>query len=125
APSGERDPSARLFAKEGLFIKTDAALELVVPDQVASRFAIGWGSPARRTRHLVVQGCPPGSCAADHGSSVCDSSSSWLGYPGGYSVRQVGCLPLLVRAAGQEQRVLIGVGAPCPGQQPPPDPTNT
>jgi hypothetical protein len=123
ALSGERDPAARLFAKQGLLIRTGVSFEIVVPDEVASRFAIGWGSPARRTRDLVVGGCPSGSCAADHGSAICDSSSAWLAYPGGYWVQQVGCLPLLVRAAGREQRALIGVGAPCPGQRLPPAPT--
>jgi hypothetical protein len=109
--SGEPDRSARLFAKQGLEIKIGAAFEIVVPDEVANRFSIGWGSPGRRTRHLVVPGC--------------DGSPDWLAYAGGYWAQQVGCMPLLVTAGGQEQRVLIGVGAPCPGQRPPPQPTQT
>ncbi len=125
ALSGEPDPAARLFAKEGLLVKTEAAFEIVVPDEVANQFTIGWGSPASRTRRLAVQGCHPGSCAAHHGSAPCDSSSTWLAYPGGFWVRQAGCLPLRVRAGEQEQRVLIGVGAPCPGQKPPPELTHT
>jgi hypothetical protein len=107
--SGAPDPSARLFAKEGLEIRAGAAFELIVPDQVANRFSIGWGSPGRRTRRLIVPGC--------HGHQP------WLAYAGGYWARQVGCLPLLVRAGAQEQRVLIGVGTPCSGQRPPPQPT--
>src|SRR5437879_4411978 len=109
--SGENDPTARLFAKQGLEVKAGAAFEIVVPDEVADRFSVGWGNPGRRTRRLVVQGC--------------DEGSAWLAYAGGYWVRHVGCLPLIVRAGGREQRVLIGVGAPCPGQKPPPKPTQT
>jgi hypothetical protein len=111
SPSGESDTNARLFAKQGLDVKTGADLEIVVPDEVANGFSIGWGSPVRRTRHLVVD--------------PCESSSPWLAWAGGYWVRQVGCMPLVVRSRGREQRVLIGVGAPCPGQRPPPQPTQT
>ena len=109
--SGEADPAARLFSKSGLEVKSRTAFEIVVPDEVASRLSIGWGSPARRTRRLAVPGC--------------DSDSPWLVYAGGYWVRQAACQPLLVRAGRREQRVLVGIGAPCPGQQPPPQPTET
>jgi hypothetical protein len=43
--SGEADPAARLFAKTGLVIRVDAAMELIVPGEVADRLSIGWGSP--------------------------------------------------------------------------------
>ena len=109
--SGERDPAGRLFAKQGLEVRAGGAFEIVVPDEVADRFSSGWGNPGRRTRQLDVQDC--------------HSGSQWLVYAGGYWVQRVACLPLIVRAAEQEQRVLIGVGAPCPGQRPPPQPTQT
>jgi hypothetical protein len=109
--SGEVDPSARLFAKWGLYVRADAALELIVPDEVADRFSIGWGPPAPRTRRLVVDRCR--------------GNSEWLAFVGGYWVRDPGCMPLLVRTGGQEQRVLIGIGAPCHGQHPPPAPTTS
>lgn len=115
--SGERDPTARLFAKSGLEINAGAAFEIVVPDEAANRFSIGWGSPAKRTRHLVVRGChAESSWAARVGSAICDSGFTWFAYAGGYWLQQVGCLPLLVRAGGQQRRILIGVGAPCAGQ---------
>jgi hypothetical protein len=109
--SGESDPVARLFAKQGLPIRAGASFELVVPHDVATRLSIGWGNPAHRTRHLVVPGCA--------------SRTARLAYAGGYWVGQVGCLPLLVRVGSREQQVRIGVGAPCPRQQPPPQPTET
>ena len=112
--SGQRDPAARLFAKSGLEIWAGAALEIVVPEQVADRFSMGWGSPAQRTRHVVVQGCPEGACPGNYGSEGCNRPSRWLVYAGGYWGRQVDCLPLEVVAGGRTQRVLIGFGAQCP-----------
>lgn len=41
----------------------------------------------------------------------------WLAFPGGYYVHQRACLPVVVESAGRSQRVSIGVGTSCPGQQ--------
>lgn len=123
--SGQPDPTARLFAKSGLEIWAGAALEIVVPEQIADRFSIGWGSPPRRTRQVVVQGCPEGSCPGNYGSGGCDRASRWLVYAGGYWGKEVDCLPLEVVAGGRTQQVLIGFGAPCPRQKPYPQPTQT
>jgi hypothetical protein len=109
--SGDADPSARLFAKTGLLVKVDASLELVAPDESADAPWIGWGSPAKRTRRLIVGHCP--------------GSSQWHAFAGGFWVRNPGCMALLVRAGHQERRVTIGVGAACPGQLPPPAPTES
>lgn len=49
-------------------------------------------------------------------------SESWLAYAGGYETAKAGCLTVEVRAGAERQRVQIGVGAPCPGQKPPPQP---
>lgn len=97
----------------------------MVPADAANRLSIMWGNPGQRTEHLLVPGCHAGACSANHGSGSCDQSDEWLVYAGGYLVRQVACVPLLVRTSGKEQRVLIGVGAPCAGQQPPPQGTDT
>jgi hypothetical protein len=39
-------------------------------------------------------------------------------------VSEPACVALIVRAASESQRVRIGVGAPCKGQDPPPAPVN-
>lgn len=107
------DPAARLFAKWGLVIRPGARFHLTVPDEFRDRFSIGWGNAGEghRGTTIVVNGCagPPGA--------------SWLAYAGGYYVRVPLCAPLIVTAYGQRQRVRIGVGKACPGQRPPPEPT--
>lgn len=107
--------STRLYAKTGLLIRAGATFQLSVPVRVAGRFAIGWGNPAVPTHGLLVAGCrPPGG---EHGQ--------WLAYAGGYFVHHVMCALLRVAAAGRTRQVRIGIGAPCPGQRPPPQPSET
>jgi hypothetical protein len=107
----------RLFAKTGLVIKPHATFALVVPAALRRRMAIGWGNGATSPPRgrLMVGGCGHGQTA----------SSRWLVYAGGYYVSHPACLPLLVQAHGQSRRVRIGLGAPCPGQHPPPQPTQS
>jgi hypothetical protein len=107
--TGEADPDARLFAKTGLLVRGGATFEILVPEDEPAGFSIGWGSPAVRTRTLA------GNCPGD----------GWLAFAGGFWVAEVGCRPLVVRSEGQEATVEIGVGAPCAGQAPPPEPSDT
>ncbi len=109
AVSGEADPDARLFAKTGLLVLGGADFEVIVPDDARPGFSVGWGSPAVRSRAVSV---------------ACDAEG-WLAFAGGYWVSEVGCRALLVRSAAGEQTVEIGVGAPCAGQDPPPEPSAT
>lgn len=109
SPSGEDDSNARLFAKDGLLIKPRASFELIVPDAWRDRLTLGW-SGAERTAHLKVQGCDPNR----------SPRTTWLAYAGGYWVRDPACVSVIVKAAHKSRRVRIGVGAPCPGQDPPP-----
>jgi hypothetical protein len=108
-----RDPAARLFAKTGLEIRAGARLRLIVPDRLRDQFSIGWGNAGEghRGTTIVVNSCtgPPGA--------------RWLAYAGGYYVRDPFCASLLVAAHRQQRRVRIGVGKACPGQRPPPEPT--
>lgn len=114
-PTGEADPAAQLFAKHGLLIRPGASAELVVPEMAPGQASIGWGSPAMRTRHLVIDGC----------AGTTATTGAWLVYAGGYWVAEPTCLPLVVKAGGATREVSIGVGTPCPGQAPPPPPART
>lgn len=106
--------TVRYFAKDGLIVRAGTAFELVVPTEAAEQLAIRWGGEALTwTRKLTV------SCPKDV------SSSGWLVYVGGYWLPRPACVPLLVRADGKEQRVLIGAGKPCPGQRPPVEPSDS
>jgi hypothetical protein len=116
--SGGSDPHAKLFAKDGLFIRRGAALDLIVPKELLGRLAVIWGSLGKPTTQLRVPGCRPSQRMPS--SSRWDLSDDWLVYPGGYFVTQAACVSLLVRAGQKEQTVRIGVGASCPGQSPPP-----
>lgn len=96
-----------LFAKTGLVIRAGVPLQLQVTGPAGDRVGIGWGSPAGPTRRVEVAACPDAR------------GSGWLAYPGGYWADRPLCLALVVRSAGREQRVHIGIGQACPGQQPP------
>lgn len=102
----------RLFAKTGLLIRADSRFSLLVPDR--ERLWIGWANgPAQPHKAVVVRGCARPS----------ETRSDWLAYPGGFWVQAVGCYSLVVISSGREQRVRLGLGAPCSGQKPPEGPT--
>jgi hypothetical protein len=107
------DPAARLFAKSGLDIRAGARFRLIVPDWLRGRFSIGWGNAGEGHvgTTIVVD-----ACRASRGAK-------WLGYAGGYYVRDPFCAPLIVAAHRRRRQVRIGVGKACPGQRPPPEPT--
>ena len=49
----------------------------------------------------------------------------WLAYAGGYWIDHPACVPIIVRTGGKQQTVHIGIGTPCPGQQPPQGPSQS
>jgi hypothetical protein len=112
--------NAKLFAKDGLFIRRGALFDLVVPEAWRGRLAVGWGSFSKATSHLRIPGCRPTQRMPS--SSRWALTDDWLVYPGGYFVSQAACVSVLVRAGQTQQTVQIGVGASCPGQSPPPTP---
>jgi len=115
----EPDPNARYWAKAGLDIRAGGSFELVVSPEWRGRLSFGWGNPAQPTTHLQVSGC-----RWMRSPSQSSPARAWLGFAGGYRVRSPACIAVLVRAGHQTRRVHIGVGAPCPGQRPPPHPSS-
>lgn len=99
------------FAKTGLWWRGDGAFEIVVPDDFRDRLAISWRNGDRS---------PTFSVSAD-----CDITGEWAGAPGGFWVTEPMCADIIVRSGGVEQRETIGIGTPCPGQQPPQGPSDT
>jgi hypothetical protein len=116
----EPDPNARYWAKQGLDIRAGGSFELVVPPEWQGRLSFGWGNPGQWTTRLKVSGC-----RWTPSPSQSSPSRAWLGFAGGYRVRSPACVAVLVRAGHQTRRVHIGVGAPCPGQRPPPSPPSS
>src|SRR6267378_356963 len=50
--SGESDPTRRLFAKSGLFVRPGVAFDLIVADEWRGRLTLGWGG--KKGTHLRV-----------------------------------------------------------------------
>lgn len=98
------------FAKTGLFWRGDATFEIEVPDEMNDQLAINWGSGDQPKAHSV--------CAD------CDLDAEWAVAPGGYWVTEPMCAEIIVRVDGTEQREQIGLGTPCPGQEPPQGPSD-
>ncbi len=111
--SGDGTGPMRLFAKTGLVIKTGTTFELIVAAGTANRASIGWGASAAPRHRILVPSCPTAG------------GNGWLAYPGGYWIEHSACVSIIVKAAARQQQVHIGVGAPCPGQQPPQGPTQS
>ena len=107
--SGEPDPSAKLFAKNGLEIASGSTSMLSVPDDWMGRVTIGWGSPSIRTMHLYVPAC-----------REVISGNRWLVFAGGFWVAEPSCVPIDVNSGNHQETVHIGVGKACPGQAEPP-----
>ena len=95
----------RLYAKVGIYVHSDTEVELMVPVEARTQLAIGAGNPPRSAYRLLVAPCP--------------ASGEWLNFVGGVWAAKVGCFPLEVHTGRTVSRVDIGIGAPCPGQQPP------
>lgn len=98
------------FAKTGLWWRSDAAFAIEVPDEMKDRLAIGWNGGDQPKAHSV--------------SADCNTDNEWAGAPGGYWVTEPMCAEIIVRVDGTEQRQQIGLGTPCPGQEPPRGPSD-
>ena len=104
------DAAGRLFAKTGIRYKAGKGAEIIVPEELRDRLSLNWQSG--RTWRIVVPPCP-------------DRTGEWLGEPGGYWFADPLCATLIVRSQGQEERIKIGLGTPCLGQDAAPQPTAT
>ena len=111
--TGDPNPSKRLFAKNGLLVRKNTRSEFVVPTTWHNRLSFLWGNagPQVPTEHLVV--------------GPCDSAAEWVAFPGGYVVAEPACVSFVVRTTDGDHQVKVGVGAPCDGQRPPPQPTDS
>jgi hypothetical protein len=114
ARTGSRDPASRLFAKWGLAIRAGARFRLIVPASLRGQLEIGWGNAGEGHvgSTISVPGCR-------------GQGKRWLDFAGGYWVRSPICAPLIVSAHGLRRAVRIGIGKPCSGQLPPPQPTQS
>jgi hypothetical protein len=108
--SATRQPGVeRLFAKNGLFVRAGTKAELIVPSRWVGSLALHWRNAGGPVSRLDV-----GPCTGD----------AWIVFPGGYYVSRPACVELIVRVSSVDHLVSMGVGAPCPGQRPPPQPSS-
>jgi len=106
------DGTVYFFAKTGLWWRGHTTFQLSVPAELHDVMAIGWGGPAELA-HTVSVDCDP------------DTEDGWLVLAGGYWVREPMCAELIVEAGGNSQTLKIGLGLPCPGQDPPAGPSDS
>lgn len=104
----EDSPAPNYFAKTGLAVGPDVAFTIQV-DAPAPTAQLGWGSPADFAAAMTTEGC---------------TGDGWTVFAGGFLVDEPRCVEITVRTDGAEETAQIGVGAPCEGQQPPPEPTD-
>lgn len=108
APSEPSDPTVDrswYWAKEGLVVRGGHRAEIRVPADYEAAMRIGWA------------GQEPGTVAIVD----CPGEGGWFAFAGGYWVQEPGCYPVEVSVDGGPALVhQIGIGSPCPGQDPPP-----
>jgi hypothetical protein len=95
----DSDEPGWLFAKSGLVVRAGTLVDVAVAPDAVTGVRVGWGSPGPEGTAIHVPACPSGS--------------GWLAFAGGYSVRTPACVPLIVRAHGQRERVAVSVGVAC------------
>ena len=105
-------PGSRLFAKWGLWVRSGTRFELIVPAALRGQVSIGWGNAGEGHVGSIVT---DPSCKAPH--------HRWINFVGGYWTTKPRCATLIVAADNRRRHVRIGIGKACPGQLPPPQPT--
>ena len=118
------DPATRLFAKVGLLVRPNASVELRIADEWSGRAALGWGGPGVPSDRFLVEPCPPRGTTTSVGSVDTVDTDRWIAHAGGFWVAEPGCISVVVESAGEAETIEVGVGAPCPGQQGPPEPSD-
>ena len=112
--TGQTSSIPRLFAKTGLLVRAGADFRIVVPQGSGRRLGIGWGSSASPSKAVAVSHCPRAGLPGN-----------WIAFAGGYWLNHPACVALQVQTVQETKTVHIGLGTPCPGQRPPPQPSQS
>jgi hypothetical protein len=104
----EENPAPNYFAKTGLAVRPGVAFTIEV-DESSESALIGWGSPAGFGSAITTDGC---------------TGDGWVVFAGGFLVDEPRCVEVDVSTDGGGETAEVGVGAPCEGQQLPPEPTD-
>jgi hypothetical protein len=96
------------FQKMGLIMKAGTGFTLSVPTELRVSMKIGWSNFGYTlTDELVNPGCTSERANAD-----------WLLYPGGFWLKEPGCIPLLVAKGQSSQTIYLPIGKSCPDERP-------
>lgn len=88
----------------GLILKAGTSFTLSVPTEMRGSMKIGWSNFGYTlTDELVNPGCTSEQANAE-----------WLVYPGGFWLKEPGCIPLLVTNGQTSQTIYIPIGKSCP-----------
>lgn len=92
------------FQKMGLVMKAGTAFTLSVPAEMRDSMKIGWSNSGYTLAdELVIPGC-----------SSAQANANWLVYPGGFWLKEPGCVPLEVTTDQTTQTTYIPIGKTCP-----------
>lgn len=92
------------FQKIGLAMKVGTAFTLSVSAEMRDSMKIGWSNSGYTLAdELVIPGC-----------SSAQANASWLVYPGGFWLKEPGCVPPEVTTDQTTQTIYIPIGKPCP-----------
>ncbi|WP_129545518.1 hypothetical protein [Arthrobacter dokdonensis] len=85
-------------------MKAATAFTLSVPPEMRGRMKIGWSNSGYTLAdELVIAGC-----------TSAQANASWLVYPGGFWLKEPGCVPLQVTTDQTTQTINIPIGKTCP-----------
>ncbi len=92
------------FQEIGLVLKAGIGFTLSVPAEMRGNMKVGWSNFGYTlTDELVNPGCTSEQATAD-----------WLVYPGGFWLKEPGCIPLVVTTVQTIQTIYIPIGKTCP-----------
>lgn len=95
--------SRRYWSFALVFVRAGGTpVTISVPLNWRDRVAISWGTTVTHTLRFATCPTPPNL-----------SPNRWNGYPGGFYVRQRGCVPLRIRVGNRAAVVRFGVGHSC------------
>ena len=102
------DPTLQTATRGHLLVRRESSFYLRVPEDFHDRVAFRWGSSRIPTHSLEV--------------GPCESETEWLFFFGTLFVSEPECITLeVVLPDSTVEPFQMGIGKPCPGQQPPPE----
>jgi len=93
-----------VFQKIPIALKTGAQMTLSVPEEMRGQMKIGWSNAGYTVANeLAVQGC-----------TTPNVGTSWVVYPGGFWLKEPGCVPLTVTTEAATKTIDLPIGKSCP-----------